>query len=220
MEKVEPNLEELAATIVGLFPTLSTEEQRVSVQIYRLLAEGQPVPHEKIANTVGISTDAVEKILGKWPGVYYDDAHRVIGYWGLALPEMDHLFEVDGLTLYTWCAWDSLFIPELIQKTVHVESACPVTGENIRLTVSPEKILEFHPASAVMSFLRPEAAKIQEDVITHFCHFVHSFRSEKEGADWASRKKGTFILTMQEAHTLARRKNTMQYSTVLEAISR
>jgi alkylmercury lyase len=215
MEKVRPNIGELAATIVGLFPTLSTEEQHVSVQIYRLLAEGQPVPHKKIANTVDISMDAVEKILGEWPGVYYDDAHRVIGYWGLALPEMSHRFEANGQILYTWCAWDSLFIPEIIRKTACVESTCPVTGNKIRLTVAPDGVKQLDPADSVMSFLTPEAAKVRENVILNFCHYVHFFTSYEAGHRWTSENAGTFILSMDEAYQLGRWKNAAQYKDVL-----
>jgi hypothetical protein len=31
----------------------------------------------------------------------------------LAATAMHHRFEVDGRALSTWCAWDSLFIPEI-----------------------------------------------------------------------------------------------------------
>src|SRR3989442_9036358 len=42
---------------------------------------------------------------------YTDKQGRIIGFGGLAVREMPHRFKVDGRTLYTWCAWDSLFIP-------------------------------------------------------------------------------------------------------------
>ncbi len=38
-------------------------------------------------------------------------------YWGLAIAETKHRLEVDGRALYTWCAWDSLFLPEILQRT-------------------------------------------------------------------------------------------------------
>ena len=37
------NLNELAASIVRCFPSLNLLEQRLSLDLYRLLAEGQPV---------------------------------------------------------------------------------------------------------------------------------------------------------------------------------
>jgi alkylmercury lyase len=42
---------------------------------------------------------------------------------------MHHRFEINGLTLWTWCAWDSLFIPEILAQTARVASRDPETGE-------------------------------------------------------------------------------------------
>ena len=43
------NLDDLAVSIVGCFPTLDLLEQRLSLELYRLLAAGQPVPRETLA---------------------------------------------------------------------------------------------------------------------------------------------------------------------------
>ncbi len=43
------NLHDLAASIVACFPTLDLLEQRLSLEPYRLLAAGQPVPRETLA---------------------------------------------------------------------------------------------------------------------------------------------------------------------------
>jgi hypothetical protein len=43
------NLDDLAPSIVGCFPTLDLLEQRLSLELYRLLAAGQPVPRETLA---------------------------------------------------------------------------------------------------------------------------------------------------------------------------
>src|SRR5712692_6908171 len=97
-------------------------------------------------------------MLKRWPGVFYDGANRIVGYWGLALGKMTHRFEVNGQTLYTWCAWDSLFIPQILQSTARVESTCPVTGEKIRLTVAPDRIEKRAPRDVSMSFIVPDAS--------------------------------------------------------------
>jgi hypothetical protein len=39
----KPDLAELAANIVRCFPSLNALEQRLSLDLYRLLAEGRPV---------------------------------------------------------------------------------------------------------------------------------------------------------------------------------
>ncbi|MGH7575101.1 MAG: organomercurial lyase [Longimicrobiales bacterium] len=45
---------------------------------------------------------------------------------------MHHRFEIDARTLGTWCAWDSLFIPELLGEAARVQSTDPETGEVVR----------------------------------------------------------------------------------------
>ncbi len=199
---------------------LGPDQQRLSLGLYRLLAKGQPVDLSRLANAIGLQESAVEDVLRAWPGVYYDDDRCIIGYWGLALPEMDHRFEVEGKTLYTWCAWDSLFLPELIQQTARVESTCPVTEGKIRLLVSPNRIENRQPTEPVMSFLRPHAGKIRQDVIQHFCHYVHFFSSAEAGAEWVARHEGTFVLSLDQAGELARRKNQAQYGSLKEVGAR
>lgn len=80
------NLDEIATSILGCLPTLNAIEQRVSVELYRLLAEGQPVPRAALAEQIGIPVDSVNRILDGWPGVFSDSQRQVVGYWGLAIP--------------------------------------------------------------------------------------------------------------------------------------
>lgn len=204
-----------------IFPTefinLSAAQQTVSKQIYRLLASGQPVPLESIASETGLSLEDVQAILTRWPGVSYDDVNRIVGYWGLALGKTTHRFEVNGQTLYTWCAWDTLFIPQIIQSTARVESTCPVTGERIRLTVAPDRIEKRSPEDISMSFIAPGASNIHRNLITNFCRYVHFFISPFAGRKWSSENEGTFILSLDEAFNLGQQKNKLQYLRTGEA---
>src|SRR5207249_3865040 len=108
----------------------------------RLLAEGVPVSRQQIAVPLNLPGDVIENTLHQWWGVYYDAQLHVTGYWGLALPQTAHRLTIEGKTLYAWCAWDTLFIPELIGKTISIESRCPATEQNIRLTVGPHGIID------------------------------------------------------------------------------
>lgn len=216
MEPQEVDLADLLNAFPEEFHELTPDQQNISLQLYRTLAEGRPVSPARIAATLRLAEPGVRAILDGWPGVYYDDDRCVIGYWGLAVREMDHRFEVEGKILYTWCAWDSLFLPELIRMTARVESSCPVTGARIRLTVSPEGVQECHPAESVMSFLKPQAGRFRQDVIQHFCHYVHFFSSPEVGAQWVAEHEGTFLLSLDQALELARRKNRAQYGSLTE----
>lgn len=210
-------------SLLNVFPTefldLTVEEQRVSLQLYRLLAEGQPVSRKRLADALNLSIQDVETIVWRWPGVYDDDGGRIVGYWGLALPEMDHRFEVGGQRLYTWCAWDSLFIPQILQTTARVESRCPETGCTIQLTVGPEGVEYLDPADIVMSFVVPDESKLRQDVIQHFCHYVHFFHSKEAGERWISQHPGVVLLSIEDAFELGRKKNAIQYRGLYDSLS-
>ncbi len=211
MQKQGTKLEELAGKIGDARPKLGEAEQGVAVALYRLLAQGEPVSLASLARAVGLSETYVRDTLTRWPGVYHDKGGSVIGFWGLALSEMPHRFTVDRRTLYTWCAWDSLFIPGIIGKTAHMESADPLTKELVTLSVGPDVIHTASPAGIVVSFLSPERA-FDADVITSFCHFVHFFVSEESGAQWTATHKGTFLLSLEEAFTLGQMTNARNFS--------
>ena len=180
--KKKLDLEELTAKVLSELPTdISAEEQKVSLQLFRMLAEGRAVAIEELAEGLDLPEEHVTRFLEQWNGIYYDDEHRIIGYFGLAVRETSHRFEVDGQGLYTWCAWDTLFIPAILQRTARIESSCPATGETIRLTVSPDEVESVEPVSTVVSFLTPEASKARENIIGSFCHFVHFFSSREVG---------------------------------------
>jgi alkylmercury lyase len=211
------DLEELAASIVGYFPTLDLLEQRLSLALYRLLAEGQPVPRPSLTERLGISVETVNRILDGWPGVFFDAERRIVGYWGLSIPSKHtspHKLTVNSRTLSAWCAWDTLFLPQLLGHNVEIESASP-GGGIVRLIVTPEKVEQFAPVNAQMSILLPDREGVQKDVITTFCHFVHFFPSRQAGEGWSAQHAGTFLLSIQEAHLLARLKNEAQYREVL-----
>ena len=211
MSKILVSLDELAAAYNQALPTLEPDEQRIAMQIYRLMAAGKPVSRKAIIKATKYSNETVNAILDKWFGVYYNDAKNIIGYWGLALDGMPHRFKVDGVTLCTWCAWDTLFIPEIIQKTAHVESTDPVSKENIRLTVTPDEIKDLEPAGAVMSYVKPEYTTIDENVIQNFCHYIFFFTSEETGAEWVSQHDNAALMSLDDAFQLAKRKNAHQY---------
>jgi alkylmercury lyase len=153
-------------------------------------------------------------ILEDWPGVYYDDQKRVIGFWGLAIPEMPHRLVVDGKVLHTWCAWDSLFIPGILGKAARVESTDPETGESVRLSVSADGLQDVSPRHTVVSFLAPQT-RFDANVRQNFCHFVHFFASENSARRWTGHHPGTFILSIDAAYKLGKIVNARHYRDVL-----
>ena len=205
--------ERLAA---GLRP-FSPEEQRAAVTLYQELAKGQPVDAEQLAQALGVPTSEARALLARdsiKTFVYPDAKGRVLGFGGLAAAPMHHRFEVDGRTLWTWCVWDSLFIPEILGKEARVTSPDPENGELVRLVVSPDGIESAEPKDAVVSFLLPDAHDFDTsaaNVMAKFCHFVFFFRSRSSGERWIAKHPGTFLYSPEEAFALAKRLNAKNF---------
>lgn len=213
MTKEQLTLEDVAAYVVGLFPKLNLFEQRLSLELYRLLSQGRPVPRTMLAQRLGCGVEVVNEIIDRWPGVFCDEKRQIVGYGGLSIPAAyasPHKMMVADQNLSAWCAWDTLFLPELLGQATEVESTSP-EGSRILLKVTSARVEHKYPIDMRMSFLLPDAAAVEKDVLKAFCHFVHFFPSPEVGQRWTTQHPGTFLLSIDEAYSVAHRKNQMQY---------
>jgi alkylmercury lyase len=208
-----PSPERFWEAFAGELPTFSHDDQRIALGIYRALARGRPLSAEQLAVTLSLPESRMREALARDSircFTYVDEQGRVAGFGGLATTPMHHRFQLNGRTLWTWCAWDSLFIPELLGETARVESPDPETSEVVRLTLSPEHVDLVQPADAVVSFLLPKPHDIDTsatNVMASFCHFVFFFASRESGERWAARHPRTFLYSVEEAFQLGRRLN-------------
>lgn len=195
---------QLAKAVNTANPFLDDDERQLAHAAYRLLAAGEPVAVEDLARHAGVELEWAREKLDDWTGVFRDDDGRIVAFWGLAIPEMDHRFELDGRTLYTWCAWDPLFIAPLLEATARVTSTCPVSGTTITLVVDPDGVRDIDPPEAVLSFLTP-TPDMRSDIIASFCHYVLLFASPSAAGEWIAEHPGTFVLSVEDAFELGRR---------------
>lgn len=190
-------------------PALADADRRLARTLTRLIVEDGRVETGRLADSLDLSREAVEEMLGAWPWIYRDEQGQVLGFWGLSAVETPHQLIVGDRHAYAWCAHDSLFLgivlDILFDRPVHVESTCPVTSRPIRLDVSPSGVRNIKPEGAVMSFLRPAdpEAALSGDVITNVCHYVHFFASSDAARTWTAAHEGTFPLTIEEAWPFA-----------------
>ena len=212
---VKPDPGTLSKAMVGVFPAMDSNEQALALSLYRLLAAGEPVSPVHVAHQVGFPVDRVITTLEGWPGVFFDADQRVTGFWGLSLQKTAHRLEVDGKTLYGWCAWDTLFIPELLGSTARIISACPVTGKEIQLTVSSAGIERVNLEQVVVSFLIPEESEFQENITASFCHFIYYFADRIAAEQWSATHPGTFILSLADAFRVGQLSNATRYNQTL-----
>lgn len=139
-----------------------------------------------------------------------------VGLWGVSLELTAHRLLASGQTLLAWCAWDTLFLPELIGQRADIRSACRTT-EPITLSVDPTTaISRTQPAEAVVSMLRPDKP-FSADMVTRFCHFVHFFRDISAAASWMVRRPGAFPMSIQDGFELGRLTNRAKFGVALAA---
>jgi alkylmercury lyase len=189
--------------------------------LWREIARGGPVSPqqvEQIASILDIEQQTAREVLDKM--CERDQDGNVVGIAGLSQHQHPHHFIVNGIRLATWCAWDSLYLPVILQQTAEVSSPCPVTGETISLTITPEGVTSEHPESAVISIVIPQPTtsglESVEEIWATFCHHVHFFASPQVAQEWvAARGQEIAILTIEEAFELGR----LTLSEVLRHIS-
>jgi alkylmercury lyase len=207
---------EIAARFACCTEELDPADQRTQLTLFRLLAAGTPVELAKLAGAAGLEAPDVAMRLDRWHGVNADDAGRIVAFQGLSVVKAPHRMRVNGRTLYAWCAWDTLFLPEMIGKPTDVESNCPSTGATVNLRVGPDGPADLSPAEAVISFVLP-GTRFREDTIASFCNFIHYFASPRAAAEWTAERPDTFVLSIEQAFKIGRHTNAAQWG---EAISR
>ncbi len=65
--------------------------------------------------------------------VEVDDRGVLVGCWGLSTRPTAHRLELNGRSLYTWCAVDAIGIPAALEADARVESRCAACGGPIEI---------------------------------------------------------------------------------------
>jgi alkylmercury lyase len=212
METITPS--SLANELITAAPALTERGQYLAITLYRLLAEGEPVDASLLADRAAMPRDEVERALAEWGGIFTDEQDSVISFLGLSLRPMPHRLTVAGHTLYAWCAFDTLFLPELLGATAEVESQCPTTGERITLTVTGTEVTNLRPEATVLSYLHTDEP-LDQHVINTFCHFIHFFANPVAADEWTAQRDGTFTISVADGREIARLVNRGRYPSIV-----
>src|SRR5919106_5869275 len=181
-----------------LFP----RDGRLALAVYRLLAEGEPVSVERLAARTDRSPSEVAESL-RATRAELDERGDVDAFHGLSLRPTRLRVEVDGRTLYAWCAGDVLLIHDLLDRRVEARSTDPITGETVSMSLEDGGVRELEPASAVLSMARA-GFPMGDDVVPAACGPINFFGSDESGRTFTERVDGTFLLTMEQGLELAR----------------
>jgi alkylmercury lyase len=197
------NREDVAETIEHIAARWAEPDRRILRQIFPLLAVGQPVPVDRIAQVTGSDFPAVERalLLGR---TGRDAEGRVTELFGVMLAPTVHRVEVDEAALFCCCALTAHLVPMLTQETATVESVDPVSRRLVRLTITPSGLRSVEPEDAVGTLVRTDREGVLGDVGANFCSHVHHFASSESAAEFVARVPGRYALAMDEYHEAAR----------------
>ena len=197
----EPRTLVLGGNELDFGPGLS----RLLVQTWRSLAKGDPVSLgqvERIARDLGVEQTEADGFLRRISE--RDASDNIVGVMGLSLNDHPHQLTVDGVALKTWCAGDTLFLPAMLGRTADVESASPLTGELIRLTVSPDGIVTTDPVGLALSVPAEDPGQLTTAELAviwgTFCHHIFFFPSVDEGRRWAADRDNIGIHPVEDAY--------------------
>jgi len=191
--------------LVDYGPDLS----RLLVRVIRELAQGRPLPKERVDQIIGdlrIVREGAYRFLRE--EAERDADGEVFSIMGLSLNDTPHRFYVNGARMSTWCAGDALFVPAVLGRTATVESKSPVSGERVMLKVNPQGVEEVHPVSAVVSIVIVDLDQANmgsvEAIWGAFCRHIFFFASREEAERWAAGRDDIEILSVEEAYELVR----------------
>lgn len=155
----DTRLEEITKSLVNTISpkVLSRTMAAAAVQIIRMLAKGQAVSMQQVAEGCSLPPREAAHLVYQFQAVglaELDGAGSIVGLI-LSLSPTSHHFRVAGQELFAWCALDTLFLPAILGRRAEVESVCPVTGARIELAVSPDWVEKVEPSGAVLSLVGP-----------------------------------------------------------------
>jgi alkylmercury lyase len=184
------------------FFTAHAEQIRLWLPLWRLLAKGKPVSQEQLASS---SHRPLEEIQAELPSldVRLDQEGHVLAS-GLSLLPTVRQFHLGEQALYTWCALDTLAFAPLLGRTARVISSCPVTGKEIRLTVTTDAIADLSPAGTVVSIHVPGEATSLCHVQQDLCNDGLFFVSHDVAAAWPHLHPKAVLLSVEEAAEVGR----------------
>lgn len=204
-----PTLEEIIAAWQDRNQDRTSELLASSIQTIQLLAQGQPVSKEQIKSQNALTDEEVIEYfyrLEKY-GCEFDGNGQLVGN-ALSLTPSPHHLQVNGRTLFAWCALDTLFLPACMGQAAQVTSTCHVTNTPITLIVTPERVESVNPPTTVLSIVVPGITptcdlKAKTGPQGPVCSTMHFFGSKEVATSWLKDNPGMAILSIEEAWQLA-----------------
>jgi len=110
---------------------------------------------------------------------------------------------MDNQHLYAWCAYDAIYTPGVVGKTARIVSQDPVTGESIRVTITPEGVEDVRPEGTIVSVVGGKT-DMRGGPDSPRCSQMLFFGSRESANQWLHGRSNVSILTVEEAFEIAR----------------
>ena len=168
--------------------------------IMQSLAEmGQPLSPFHLAGRLQMSQEKLAAYLECVPDTEFDKQGNIVG-WGITLLPTQHQFRLKELSLFTWCAFDTVLFPPLLQAEAHIQSRCSATDQPVTFAATPEGIGDLLPATSVLSLILP--TERCDCVRGTFCEQSLFFQSEEAASPWMALHPDAVLLSVEEAAVL------------------
>jgi len=195
--KTQTSLEMIARHLAA---HLDCTQEPVCRQMLQVLADvGRPLTPVHLATLLQMSQEELRTHLARVPDTEFDEQGNIVG-WGITLVPTTHQMHLRGKRVYTWCAFDSVLFPALLQMEAQVHSVCATTGSPITFVATPQGIRDLTPATSVLSLILP--AERCDCVRGTFCEQSLFFQTEEAALPWMALHAEAVLLSIQEAAAL------------------
>ncbi len=177
---------------------------RVTVKTIQALAKGKPVSPNELARVWGMPLEQVESVLAGAVAAgraEVDSQGDLVG-GVLSLNPTAHRISMDGNHLYAWCAYDAIYTPGVVGMTARIVSQDPVTGESIRMTITPRGVEGVRPQGTVVSAVGGET-DTRGGPDSPRCSQMLFFGSRESASVWLQGRADIAILTVEEVFKIA-----------------
>lgn len=170
---------------VGPFATVADgipEAKALRSAGFAVLRQGKAATPEHLARSTGIQTPRVREALAAMArrgATELDEDGRLVGIGGLSLVPTRHELVLDGVPLYTWCAFDALGIPPAAAADAQARSRCAACGQSVEVTFSAGRP-QGTPAVITWFPRCPSASNVRRD----FCEVANLFCSRGHLDAW------------------------------------
>lgn len=207
-------VERFKSTIeAGYLASNPPQMQQLALLIHRLLMLGKPVSKARLAGVLSIPVEELDALLANLPpdGMERNRNGEIDGFLGLTLKKTRHRISLGAVNLYTWCAFDALFLPAVLDRRIWVESSCPASGSPIEIEVSPEAVISVSPDTAVVSLVAPGAEDYRAGIKASFCCNTNFYASPEAFRDEAKDQPNMICLPVSETFKLAQWRNSVRF---------